>query len=212
VLAECGARRGVERDWHGFANEYRRRSLKRMLGVVEPGYNIDEVHRDVLDELLGAAVIGAFSREDRRTVAQRWHELAAWPDFVPALTRLRPRYVCVSFTILILSLVIDVSRCNGITWDAVIPCEMLRVYKTRPEAYQLAAKFLGVPPGEILWWPATISTSMRRAAKVTEPRSCAVPTNRDQTVRPTRCQTRPPISLSPGSPSLPRALMHLRPR
>ena len=150
VLAECGARRGVERDWHGFANEYRRRSLKRTLGVVEPGYNIDEVHRDVLDELLGEAVIGAFSREDRRTVAQRWHELAAWPDFVPALTRLRPRYVCVSFTILSLSLVIDVSRCNGINWDAVIPCEMLRVYKTRPEAYQLAAKFLGVPPGEIL--------------------------------------------------------------
>jgi 2-haloacid dehalogenase len=47
-------------------------------------------------------------------------------------------------------LVIDVSRRNGITWDAVIPCEMLRVYKTRPEAYRLAAKFLGVPPGEIL--------------------------------------------------------------
>ncbi len=27
---------------------------------------------------------------------------------------------------------------------------MLRVYKTRPEADQLAAKFLGVAPGEIL--------------------------------------------------------------
>ena len=39
-LAERGARRGVECDWHGFANEYRRRSLKRMLGVVEPSYNI----------------------------------------------------------------------------------------------------------------------------------------------------------------------------
>ena len=104
----------------------------------------------MLDELLGEAAIDAFSPEDRRTVAQRWHDLAAWPDFVPAVTRLRPRYVCVSFTILSLSLVIDVSRRNGITWDAVIPCEMLRVYKTRPEAYQLAAKFLGVPPSEIL--------------------------------------------------------------
>jgi 2-haloacid dehalogenase len=70
-LAECGARRGVEHDWHGFANEHRRRSLKRMLGAVEPGYNIDEVHRDVLDELLGETVIDAFSPEDRRTVAQR---------------------------------------------------------------------------------------------------------------------------------------------
>ena len=61
-LAECGARRGVEHDWHAFANEYRRRSLKRMLGAVEPGYNIDEVHRDVLDERLGETGIDAFRR------------------------------------------------------------------------------------------------------------------------------------------------------
>jgi FMN phosphatase YigB (HAD superfamily) len=27
---------------------------------------------------------------------------------------------------------------------------MLNVYKTRPEAYRLAAKFLGVPPGSAL--------------------------------------------------------------
>jgi 2-haloacid dehalogenase len=49
-----------------------------------------------------------------------------------------------------LSLVVDVSRRNGIFWDAVISCEMLRVYKPRPEVYQLAAKFVGVAPGEIL--------------------------------------------------------------
>jgi 2-haloacid dehalogenase len=150
ALAECGTRHGVERDWHGFANEYRRRSLQRMLGAVEPGYNIDDVHRAVLDELLGETAIDAFSQEDRRNVTQHWHTLQAWPDFVPALVRLRPRYVCVSFTILSLSLVVDVSRRNGIGWDAVIACEMLRVYKPRPEAYRLAAKFLAVSPGEIL--------------------------------------------------------------
>ena len=37
VLRECGARCGVERDWHAFANEYRRRSLERMLGALDPG-------------------------------------------------------------------------------------------------------------------------------------------------------------------------------
>jgi 2-haloacid dehalogenase len=140
ALAECGGRRGAEHDWHGFANEYRRRSLQRILGAVEPNYNIDDVHRDVLDELLGEAAFDAFSPEDRRTVTQRWHELQAWPDFVPALTRLRQRYICASFTILSLSLVIDVSRRNGIGWDAVIPCEMLRVYKTQPEAYRARCK------------------------------------------------------------------------
>ncbi len=151
ALAECGARRGVARDWHDFVNEYRRRSLKRMLDAVDPDHNIDDVHRSVLDELLGEEErMGAFSPEDRRAVAQRWHELDAWPDFTPALARLRARYVCVSFTILSLSLVIDVSRRNGIGWDAVIPCEMLRVYKPRPQAYRLAAKLLGVAPGQIL--------------------------------------------------------------
>lgn len=150
ALAACGAQRGIQRDWHSFANEYRGRSLKRMLGAVDPGFNIDNVHGDVLDELLGESAIEAFSQEDRMNITRRWHELKAWSDFLPALARLRSRYVCVSFTILSLSLVIDVSRRNGIAWDAVIPCEMLRVYKPRPEAYQLAAKLLGVAPREIL--------------------------------------------------------------
>jgi hypothetical protein len=52
------------------------------------------------------------------------------------LERLRQRFVCVSFTILSLSLVVDVSRRNQIAGDAVIACEMLRVYKTQPEAYR----------------------------------------------------------------------------
>jgi 2-haloacid dehalogenase len=150
ALAECAARHGIERDWHSFANEYRRRALHRMLGAVEPRFNIDDVHRDVLDELLHENHIAALTSEDRRAVAARWHALDAWPDFVPALARLRRRYVCVSFTILSLALVIDVSRRNGIDWDAVIACEMLRVYKPRPEAYRRAASLLQTDPGKIL--------------------------------------------------------------
>ena len=81
---------------------------------------------------------------------RQWHALEAWPDFVPALEILRQGFVCVSFTILSLSLVIDVSRRNGIVWDAVIACEMLRVYKTQPEAYRRAAAHLALRPDEIL--------------------------------------------------------------
>ena len=150
ALAECGARRGVEHDWRRLTNEYRRRALHRMVGRVDPPFNIDDAHRKLLDRLLGEAGITAFTPEDRAEIAGRWHQLDAWPDFVPALARLKRRYVCVSFTILSLALVVAVSRRNGIAWDAVIACEMLRVYKTRPEAYQRAASLLQVPPGEIL--------------------------------------------------------------
>jgi 2-haloacid dehalogenase len=150
ALAEYGARRGIAHDWHAFANDYRGRALRQMLGQVDPAFNIDDVHRDLLDELLAAAGIAAFTDEDRAAIAARWHSLDAWPDFLPALERLKRRYVCVSFTILSLALVIAVSRRNGIEWDAVIACEMLRVYKTRPEAYRRAAQLLQTPPAGIL--------------------------------------------------------------
>ena len=39
---------------------------------------------------------------------------------------------------------------NGITWDCLICCEMLDVYKTQPEAYQRAAKLLQLRPDELL--------------------------------------------------------------
>ena len=143
------AAQGIERDWHGLANEHRRRSLRRMTNTVDPGFNIDDVHRDVVGELFDENGLGG-SAEERRSIAARWHQLDAWPDFAAALRRLRRHRICVSFTILSLSLSVDVSRRNGIDWDAVIPCEMLRVYKPLPDAYRHAAAFLAVEPGEIL--------------------------------------------------------------
>jgi 2-haloacid dehalogenase len=150
ALAERGHKRGIGQDWHELANEYRRRALRQMLGAVDPRFNIDDVHREVLDELLRETGIAGFSDADRRAISARWHALDAWADFVPALVRLRQRYICVSFTILSLALVVDVSRRNAIAWDAVISCEMLGLYKPQPQAYRHAAQFLQTAPGDIL--------------------------------------------------------------
>jgi len=150
ALGESGVRNGVTRDWHEFANEYRRRALKRMTGTVDPGFNIDDVHRDVLDELIRERGLDVFSAQERDSVWRRWHQLDCWPDFPAVFPQLKVRYTCVSFTILSLALIIDVSRRNGIAWDAVISCEMLRVYKPRPAAYRNAARLLQAGPGEIL--------------------------------------------------------------
>jgi hypothetical protein len=43
ALAEVGARHGVERDWTGITNAYRRRALQRMTNQVNPGFNIDDM-------------------------------------------------------------------------------------------------------------------------------------------------------------------------
>jgi len=60
--------------------------------------------------LLAEKRIAALSPEDQQAIVRRWHELETWPDFTVALVRLRRRYVCVSFTILSLSLVVDTAR------------------------------------------------------------------------------------------------------
>jgi 2-haloacid dehalogenase len=150
AFAAAGARSDLSADWPAIANEYRRRSLKGIVGQVNPDFNFDDVHRRVLDEVIRDYKLDAFSAADRDAIWRTWHSLDAWPDFAAALARLRKRYVVASFTLLTTSLVIDVSKKNGFDWDAILSCEMWGIYKTRPEAYQRAAKLLQLEPAQIL--------------------------------------------------------------
>src|SRR3954466_11018023 len=150
AFAIAGAKRGLKADWASITNEYRRRSLKGITGQVNPDFNFDDVHRRMLDAVIADYKLDALTPEDRDAIWNTWHALDAWPDFAAALARLRKRYVVASFTLLTTSLVIDVSRKNGVEWDAILSCEMWGIYKTRPEAYQRAAKLLQLEPAQIL--------------------------------------------------------------
>ncbi len=150
AFAAAGARHGLTADWHEVANEYRRRSLKGIVGQVRPEFNFDDVHRRVLDEVIAHFRLDALTAEDRDAIWRTWHALDAWPDFPAALARLRRKYIVSSLTLLTTSLVIDVSRRNGFEWDAIFSCEMIGIYKTRPEAYLTAAKWLQLEPPEIM--------------------------------------------------------------
>ncbi len=150
AFAAAGAARGLKADWTAVTNDYRRRSLKAIVGQEQPAFNFDDVHRRVLDEVVADHKLGALTAQDRDAIWRTWHALDAWPGFPEAAARLRKRYPVVSFTLLTTSLVIDVSRRNGITWDAIISCEMIGVYKTKPAAYLTAAKWLQLDPSGIL--------------------------------------------------------------
>ena len=190
-------------DWHAVANDYRRHSLGRMLGAVDPGFTIDWVHRVDLDEILPAHGLTAVSGNERDAIVRQWHALKAWPDFVPALESLRRRFVCVSFTLLSLSLVIDVSRRNGIVWHAVIACEMLRVYKTQPEAYRRAAAHLALRPDEILMVAChNFDLDSARPNAIAQP-SYGGPRSGARLAHPIRRRTRPATSSSMVSPNWP---------
>jgi 2-haloacid dehalogenase len=129
TLATIGARHGIERDWASLANEFRRRSLKLIVNHGEHApatMTFDDAHREALDRVLAGNGLEAFTKEERRLL---WwdtiHNLRCWPDFPDALMRLRTKFMCVSFTLLSFRIVMDTSKKNGVSWDAVISCEAI---------------------------------------------------------------------------------------
>jgi len=152
ALAAAGARHGVSRDWSALTNEFRSRSLKRMLnhGELAPAtMNFDDVHRETLELFLVDHDLEMFCAEDRHSI---WwdaiYHLACWSDFPSTLPVLRKKFLCVSFTILSFRIIMDTARRNNLSWDAVISCEAIGKYKLLPEAYLTCSKFLQLDPAE----------------------------------------------------------------
>lgn len=152
ALAALGARHGVSRDWAAAANDWRRKSLALVLDQGADGpptHTFDDGHRLALDEVLAGNGLSAAAPDERR--ALWWdavHGLACWPDFPDVLPRLRERFICASFTLLSVRIAVDTARRNGISWDAVLSCEMIGKYKLLPEAYETAARWLQLEPAE----------------------------------------------------------------
>ncbi|MDZ7591189.1 MAG: haloacid dehalogenase type II [Rubrivivax sp.] len=150
ALSAVGEAHNLEPDWHEVVNDWRRRAMKGIVGQAQPAFNMDDVHRRTLDETLTHFGLQAFDGSERDRIWRTWHALDTWPDFPGALATLRKALPVVSFTMLPTSLVVDVSRRNGITWDAVISCEMIGVYKPHAEAYATAARWMGLVPAHVL--------------------------------------------------------------
>lgn len=148
----AGVRHGVSGDWSELANSLRRRSMELMLnlgGDGPPAYNFDEAHRTALDALLKDEGLEVFDEQDRKAIA--WdapHSFDCWPDFPDVLPQLRSHFIVASFSLLSYRLIIDTAKHNGLTWDAVISCEGMGVYKLLPRSYELAAQYLQLKPDE----------------------------------------------------------------
>jgi 2-haloacid dehalogenase len=150
AFAQAGAHHRLSDDWPEVTNEYRRQSLKMMVGAINPSFNIEDVHRRTLDEIIEQFDLTNLSAMDRESIWRKWHALDTWRDVPPALARLKTKYLVVSFTILSTSLIIDVSRRNRLAWDCVVSCEMIGTYESQPQAYRPAWQWLGYRPDEVL--------------------------------------------------------------
>lgn len=79
-----------------------------------------------------------------------WETLPAFDDVAENILRLRVAgYFCVTCSNAPLGLQAKLMSYNGISFDALIPLEMCKAYKTNPRCYWLVCDVLGVKPEDV---------------------------------------------------------------
>ncbi|MFV8048263.1 haloacid dehalogenase type II [Mycobacterium sp. 48b] len=150
-LEAFGKSRGLQRDWPAFADNWRAGyapAMDRVRRGELPWTRIDDLHRAILVDLLGAADIRAGEAEIDH-LNRAWHRLDPWPDSVVGLTRLKQRYLITTLSNGNVSLLTNMAKHAGLPWDCVISAELFRHYKPDPEAYQGCAELLDIAPEEL---------------------------------------------------------------
>ncbi|MDQ7746725.1 haloacid dehalogenase type II [Hydrogenophaga pseudoflava] len=111
---------------------------------------LDVLHREILDRLLPRFGLEALGEAERANLNRVWHRLAAWPDSVAGLTRLKSRFTICSLSNGNLGLLTDMAKAAGLPWDCVLSAEVFRAYKPDPRVYLGAAGVFEADPCEVM--------------------------------------------------------------
>ena len=104
-------------------------------------------------------------REGRaRSLNRIWHRLDAWPDVPEAMRRLYAKYRLAPVSNGNISIMVDLARHNGFSWDTVLGAEIARDYKPHPETYLASARALDLDPSACMMVAAHSSDLAAAAA------------------------------------------------
>ena len=152
-LEEFGRTHGLQQDWPTFADNWRAGyapAMDRVRRGELPWTRIDDLHRMILEDLLGAAGITSIADDDVDHLNRAWHRLDPWQDSVGGLTRLKERFLITTLSNGNVSLLTNMAKRAGLPWDCVISAELFGHYKPDPEAYLGCAYLLDVRPEELM--------------------------------------------------------------
>jgi 2-haloacid dehalogenase len=142
-----------EVDWAQFVNDWRAAYFS-FLGAAKPAQkhwtSVHSLIRDGLESLLAEHGITDLSAAEREELTLAWQRLEPWPDAVLGLTRLKKKFTLAALSNADVSAVISISKHGGLPWDAVFAAEMAGAFKPDPAVYQMAARYLGLAPPEIM--------------------------------------------------------------
>ena len=111
---------------------------------------IDDLHRMILDALLPRFGLAHLAEDERRHLNKVWHRLAAWPDAVAGLTRLKSRFTICTLSNGNLGLLAAMAKRALLPWDCILSAEVFRAYKPDPATYFGVARVFDKRPDEVM--------------------------------------------------------------
>lgn len=156
IIRECtllGKSKGINLDWAGFADSWRAGYAPAMDKVRNgelPWMNIDSIHRMILDQLLIEFNIKGLNEGEKDDLNHVWHRLKPWPDAIRGLRRLRRRFVLATLSNGNISLLVNMAKNAGLSWDCILSSELAKHYKPDKEVYQTAADLLGLQTQQVM--------------------------------------------------------------
>jgi 2-haloacid dehalogenase len=158
---------GHDLDWAAFADAWRAQyqpSMEEVRSGRRPYARLDDLHRENLDRILPRFELDGLSPETREALNRAWHRLDAWPDVPQGMRRLYAKYRLAPVSNGNISIMVDLARHNGFSWDTVLGAEIARDYKPNPAAYLSSARALDLEPSACMM-VAAHSSDLAAAAK-----------------------------------------------
>ncbi len=148
-----GSERGLTVDWEALVVEWRSRYQPAIEPVREgkrPWADFDELQREELDTLLPRYGLNTLSDEDRQFLVHGWHRTEPWPDAVPALHRLRERYILAPLSNGTVRQLTNTAKHGGLPWDLVLGADIFHNYKPALKVYEDALALVGSPAERVV--------------------------------------------------------------
>jgi 2-haloacid dehalogenase len=161
---------GTVVDWHGsivdemrslapevdgsaFALAWRagyKPAMARVMSGQQGWTLIDDLHRQILQELVEPFGLGGWSDAQLDHLNKVWHRLAPWPDSVAGLVQLKKKFILTPLSNGNIGLLANMAKRAGLPWDCVLSAEVFRAYKPDPATYLGVAKVFDVPPEQVM--------------------------------------------------------------
>jgi 2-haloacid dehalogenase len=146
-------RLGLSIDWSRFALDWRAAyapAMDRVRRGELPWTPLDDLHRQILLDLLPRYGITNWSPAQIDHLNRIWHRLRPWSGTVPALLRLKQKFLIAPLSNGNFSLLAQMAKNAHLPWDCILSAELFRHYKPDPEVYLGAASLLALPPCQIM--------------------------------------------------------------